>query len=136
MVRKVPTETEHDDFGRTQRQRAVLNSIFEKVKKKNIVQLGLLMNDVLNDVDIQTDITNSEFNNYLEEAASLNVGELEQLRIPTDGNFGFDSVQIGKYKQSVVVPTSWDATRQEIHQFIYGNGSDDENSSDDTTDIE
>ncbi|WMJ87819.1 LCP family protein [Anaerocolumna sp. MB42-C2] len=135
-VRKVPTETEHDDFGRTQRQRAVLNSIFEKVKKKNIVQLGLLMNDVLNDVDIQTDITNSEFNNYLEEAASLNVGELEQLRIPTDGNFGFDSVQIGKYKQSVVVPTSWDATRQEIHQFIYGNGSDDENSSDDTTDIE
>ncbi len=135
-VRKVPTETEHDDFGRTQRQRAVLNSIFEQLKKKNIVQLGLFMNDVLNDVDIHTDITQSEFNRYLEEAASLNVGKLEQLRIPTDGNFGFDNVQIGKYNQSVVVPTDWDAMRQEIHQFIYGTGTDDENSSDDTTGTE
>ena len=54
-IRKVATETEHDDFGRTQRQRIVLEQIFEKLRSKNVVQLGLLMNKILDNIDIQTD---------------------------------------------------------------------------------
>lgn len=119
-VRKVSTGTENNDFGRTQRQRAVLNSIFEKVKSKNIIQLGLLMNDILTNVKIETDITQSEFNQYLEEAASLNVKTLEQHRIPSDGNYLSQKVQIGKYNQDVLVPADWEATRKEIHDFING----------------
>ncbi len=119
-VRKVSTGTENNDFGRTQRQRAVLNSIFEKVKSKNIIQLGLLMNDILTNVKIETDITQSEFNQYLEEAASLNVKTLEQHRIPSDGNYLSQRVQLGKYNQDVLVPADWEATRKEIHDFIYG----------------
>ncbi len=121
-VRKVSTGTENNDFGRTQRQRAVLNAIFEKVKSKNILQLGLLMNDILLQVKIETDITQSEFNRYLEEAVSLNVRELENLRIPSDGNYESARVQIGKYNQDVLQPTDWNATREEIRQFIYGDG--------------
>lgn len=119
-VRKVSTGTENNDFGRTQRQRAVLNSIFEKVKSKNILQLGLLMNDILTKVKIETDISQSEFNQYLEEAASLNVKSLEQHRIPSDGNYMGQKVQMGKYMQEVLVPTDWEAARKEIHDFIYG----------------
>lgn len=118
-VRKVSTGTENNDFGRTQRQRAVLNSIFEKVKSKNIIQLGLLMNDILNNVDIETDISKSDFNQYLEEAASLNVKNLEQHRIPSDGNYLSQRVQIGKYNQDVLVPADWEATRKEIYNFIH-----------------
>lgn len=138
-VRKVSTGTENNDFGRTQRQRAVLNSIFDKLKSKNVLQLGLFMNDVLNNVNIKTDITQSEFNEYLEEAASLNVKKLENLRIPSDGNYKTERVQIGKYKQDVLLPTDWDAMRGEIHEFIYGADSTsttDVNSADDTTDTQ
>lgn len=119
-VRKVSTGTENNDFGRTQRQRAVLNAIFEKIKSKNLLQLGLLMNDMLNKVKIDTDITNSDFNNYLQWGASMNLKELQNYRIPTDGSYGSQRVPIGKYNVDVLVPTDWDATRAEIHSFIYG----------------
>ncbi len=119
-VRKVSTGTENNDFGRTQRQRAVLNSIFDRLKSKNILQLGLFMNDVFDNVDIKTDITQAEFNEYLQEAAGLKVKKLEELRIPSDGNYKTERVQIGKYNQDVLLPTDWDAMRSEIHNFIYG----------------
>jgi len=120
-VRYVSTGTESNDFGRTQRQRAVLNAMFDKIKSKNILQLGLLMNDILTKVTIVTDITQTEFNNYLEEAVSLKVNELQNLRIPSDGNYESARVQLGKYNQDVLQPTDWDATREEIRHFIYGN---------------
>ncbi len=119
-VRKVSTGTENNDFGRTQRQRAVLNSIFDRLKSKNILQLGLFMNDVFDNVDIKTDITQAEFNEYLQEAASLKLNKLEEYRIPSDGNYKTERVQIGKYNQDVLLPTDWDAMRSEIHNFIYG----------------
>lgn len=119
-VRKVSTGTENNDFGRTQRQRVVLNAIFDKLKSKNLLQLGLFMNDVLTKVEIKTDIANADFNNYLQWGASMNLKELQNYRIPSDGSYGSQVVQIGRYKQDVLVPTDWDATRAEIHNFIYG----------------
>ena len=118
-VRKVSTGTENNDFGRTQRHRAVLNAIFDKMKSKNILKMVQIMNELLTEVDIKTDIKQAEFNSYLEEAISLNVKKLENLRIPSDGNYEGVSIRIGKYKQSVLQPTDWDATREEIRQFIY-----------------
>lgn len=122
-VRKISTGTENNDFGRTQRQRAVLNSIFDKVKDMDVFKLVGLMDNVLNQVDIETDITNSEFNNYLQLGVSLKLKELENYRIPSDGNYGSQRVQIGKYNVDVLVPTDWEATRSEIHDFIYGSDS-------------
>jgi LCP family protein required for cell wall assembly len=120
-VRKVSTGTENNDFGRTQRHRVVLNAIFDEMKHKDILQLGLFMNEVLSNISIKTDITSKEFNTYLEEAASLKANELEQNRIPSDGNYYAEKVTIGKYKQDVLVPKDWEATRNEIHEYIYGN---------------
>lgn len=121
-IRKVSTGTEHYDFGRTQRQRAVLNALFEKVKSKNILSLGLLMNDILTNINIKTDITENEFNNYLKEAVNIEVKKLENYRIPSDGSYIDEKVQIGKLKnQAVLIPSDLDATREEIRQFIYEN---------------
>jgi anionic cell wall polymer biosynthesis LytR-Cps2A-Psr (LCP) family protein len=119
-VRYVSTGTESNDFGRTQRQRAVLNSIFQKVRSKNILQLGLLMNSILKSVNIETDITQTEFNSYLEEAVSLNVKELQNLRIPTDDGYENARVKLGSYNQEVLQIKDWDATRELIRKFIYG----------------
>lgn len=129
-VRKVSTGTENNDFGRTQRQRAVLNAIFDKLKSKNLLQLGLFMNDVFNKVTITTDISNTDFNNYLQWGASMNLKELQNYRIPSDGSYGSERVQIGRYRQDVLVPTDWEATRTEIHNFMYG--SDETVASDET----
>lgn len=122
-VRKVSTGTESNDFGRTQRQRVVLEAIYDKVKSKNIVSLVLLMNDILTQVKIETDITQKDFNLYLEEAASLKVKEIDTFRIPTDGSFDNASVPIGSRKVSVLVPKDWNETQNEIYTFIYGDTS-------------
>ncbi|WP_313133071.1 LCP family protein [Anaerocolumna sp.] len=119
-VRKVSTGTESNDFGRTQRQRAVLNSIFDKLKSKNIIELGFLMDKILTEVKIETDITQKEFNDYLEEAVSLKVNQLENYRIPADGNYQNSKVQLGKLMQEVLEPKDWDTTRADLRKFIYG----------------
>ncbi len=119
-VRKVSTGSENNDYGRTQRHRIVMNAIFEKVKTKNVIQLGLLMNNILTNVNIKTDITNKQFNRYLEEAVSLKVSSLETYRIPSDGTFDNIKVKMGKYNQDVLQPKDWSLTRKEIREFIYG----------------
>lgn len=119
-VRKVSTGTENNDFGRTQRQRIVLDAIFKEVKSKNVLQLAMLMNNILKSVEIQTDITQKEFNLYLNEASKLKVQELTTFRIPTDGSYKNERVPMGKYNVEVLVPKDWSVTRQELHDFIYG----------------
>lgn len=115
-IRKRPTATESNDFGRTQRQRIVLTAIFDKVKSKNVIELAMLMNDILTDIPIKTDITKNEFNRYLEEAANLKVKRLETLRLPTDDNVENANID-GK---DVLNIPDWDAARDEIYTFIYG----------------
>ena len=121
-VRKRSTGTENNDFGRTQRHRIVMNAIFEKMKSKNVIQLGLLMNDILTNINIKTDITERQFTRYLEEAITLNVHSLDMYRIPTDDNYVNLKVKFttnGK-PQEVLDPKDWSLTRSELRKFIYG----------------
>lgn len=118
-IRKVTTGTENDDYGRTQRQRTVLQQIYKKLKSKNIVSLVLIMNKILNQVDIKTDISNKTFNYCLEEAVNIKVSELETLRVPKNGTFDNAKVKLGSKNAAVLVVKDWDATRKYIHDFIY-----------------
>ena len=123
-IRKVPTETEGSDFGRTQRQRIVLEKIFEKLRKKNVIQLGLIMNNIITNIDIKTDITKEAYNKYLQQAVYLEKNAIKSYRVPMDNSYNSEWVQIGRYKQEVLVPKSWDDTRRKLREFIYGNSSD------------
>ncbi len=134
-VRKRSTSTESNDFGRTQRQRIVLKAIYSKIMHKNILELPGLMNKILHEVRIQTDITKAEFERYFEEAMDLKVKDLESHRIPADGSYKNETHRLGSVNQEVLVPTDWNATRQEIHDFIYGNASGKETSKDNATAI-
>jgi anionic cell wall polymer biosynthesis LytR-Cps2A-Psr (LCP) family protein len=119
-VRKVSTGTEHDDFGRTQRQRIVLESIYDKIRSKNVIPQMFLMNDILKKIPIKTDILQGDFKNYLYEASELKVKDIDTYRVPADGSYDNADVQIGSRMQEVLQPKDWDATRQELHTFIYG----------------
>lgn len=119
-VRKVSTGTEHDDFGRTQRQRIVLQAIYDKIRDKNLFQQIFLMNDILNDIPIVTDIQREAFKDYLNEATTLKVKNIDMNRIPADGEYENAKVQIGSRMQEVLQPKDWEATRKELHTFIYG----------------
>lgn len=119
-VRKVPTATEGSDFGRTQRQRIVLQAIYDKLKGKDLYHQFKIANDILKNVEIKTDVSRDDFIRYLEAAVSLKIKELETHRIPSDGNYENKSVKLGSRNAAVLVPKDWDATQKEIREFIYG----------------
>lgn len=122
-IRKVSTKTESSDFGRTQRQRIVLEKIFEKLRKKNVIQLGLIMNNIISNIDIKTDITKTDYNSYLQQAVDLEKNEIKTFRVPKDDSYNSERVQIGRYKQDVLVPKSWEDTKSMLRDFIYRNSA-------------
>lgn len=118
-IRKVSTKTESSDFGRTQRQRIVLEKIFEKLRKKNVIQLGMIMNNIISNIDVKTDITKTDYNSYLQQAVYLEKNEIKTFRVPKDDSYNSIRVQIGRYKQDVLVPKSWEDTRSMLRDFVY-----------------
>lgn len=118
-VRKESTGTESNDFGRTQRQRAVLKSMVDTLKAKNIFDLTNTINEIVSNVNIKTDITKTEFKKYLEVGLGLKFSTIENLRIPTDGSYENKKVLIGKTKQAVLVLKDQYKTKEEIREFIY-----------------
>lgn len=119
-VRYVSTGKESNDFGRTARQRAVLNSMFEQLKRKNVFQLISFMNDVFESVQLKTDISKGKFSDYLTEVVDLNLSQLEQHRIPEDDQYTDDKVYIGKHKQWVLLAKDWNEIKDTMKEYIYG----------------
>lgn len=112
-IRHVATvDDQHYDYGRTSRQRVVLNAIFDKALKLSPPQLIMTMNKLLDYVT--TDITKEQFRNYLEIGLSLNLTEIKNCRIPVDGTFeeGFAR------GMSVLIP-DLETNVKILHAFIF-----------------
>lgn len=80
-----------DDFGRTSRQRTVLNALLEKAKHMDLGTLYSLMDAVV--PMLTTDMQDSEIIGYVMELAPL-LSELKVVnqRIPADGTYSFARV--------------------------------------------
>lgn len=117
-IRYVSTGKESNDFGRTARQRVVLNAMFEQLKNKNVFQLINFMNDVFAEVQLKTDISKNKFSDYLTEVVDLNLSTLEQYRIPENDQYVDDKVRIGKRKTSVLLIKDWNDVRQTLKQYM------------------
>lgn len=75
-----------NDFGRTERQRNVINSIITGCKSMSISQLNELLNRIL--PLIATDITNDKILDYTRELLPLLSGSsIVQQRIPIEGSY-------------------------------------------------
>jgi LCP family protein required for cell wall assembly len=113
-VRYIPTKDhQSNDYGRTSRQRVVLNAIFEKYKSKSLPELSLLLLDIL--PLVSTDITKEEFDTYLKAAVNMGLTEIEDLRIPADHTF-----EEGYARKMAVLIPDLDANINVLHEFIFG----------------
>ncbi|MDF2800498.1 MAG: cell envelope-related transcriptional attenuator [Anaerocolumna sp.] len=103
-----------NDFGRTSRQRVVLNSIFDKYKAKSLPQLVLCLNDLL--PLITTDINKDDFSEYLKLGVTMNLNNIENFRLPADHTFEEGSVR----GMSVLIP-DLQKNVNALHEYIFGN---------------
>ncbi|MCD7945828.1 MAG: LCP family protein [Clostridiales bacterium] len=117
-IRYVNTEDgSYSDFGRTQRQRTVIQAIFSQLKDQDFAALWSLYETVAD--DITTDMNNDEILSLAMTAYSLGVDSIEEYRVPEDGSYSSQTIR----KMAVLVPTNWDLLRANLKEFIYGTGS-------------
>lgn len=108
---------ETDDYGRTARQRLVIEDIFKKVKKMRLFDMLGLAYDAL--PMISTDIPKKEIISYVKLAASMDLKKLETSRIPANGTFTGQEVRLGNVAAKVLVP-DLEANKQILVDFLYG----------------
>lgn len=105
------------DFGRTERQRRVLLTLFEKYKSKNPVEMVKIAKKLLGYVS--TNLDNTQILTYVTEAAMLGCDTIDTINIPVEGSYIGGSAMAGLYKRWVF-QVDWDITRAELMNFIYG----------------
>lgn len=112
-IRYVENGNEANDFGRTLRQRTVINAIFEKYKSKNIVELLALLPDVLEVVT--TDMNKATILEYMYLAVTMHPEKLETMRIPVEGAYYSARIR----GMSVLVPNTLEDNVTALHEFIF-----------------
>jgi LCP family protein required for cell wall assembly len=112
-VRKVSTlGGTNNDYGRTVRQRRLLNSIFEKYKSKNFIELFSIMNDIL--PMIKTNLSASQISDVLEQIVENNIKTIQEFRLPAD-----DSYEDGNNEHGFVLLLDFEENIDKLYQFIF-----------------
>lgn len=100
------------DFGRTKRQRNVLQAIFTKVKTMSYNKVLDLASLVMEDVT--TDLTNEEIMDYVAKVVFMGTTQIDQLRIPLDNTYTQDRIR----NMAVLLP-DFSINSQALYEFIY-----------------
>ena len=90
--------TSDGDFGRTARQREVITKIFHRLTEMSLVELSTLAMTNINNV--VTNLTLHDMMLLAPAMLSLKDAEIEELRIPVDNGYKFQTVR----GMSVIVP--------------------------------
>ena len=90
--------TSDGDFGRTARQREVITKIFHRLTEMSLVELSTLAMTNINNV--VTNLTLQDMMLLAPAMLSLKDAEIEELRIPVDNGYKFQTVR----GMSVIVP--------------------------------
>ncbi len=115
-----------DDYGRTWRQRTVLNAVFDKVKGMSVTEWIDIANKVFK--CIKTDLDNSSIMKYMKNVIQMGTLEVHQLQIPYNGYFysNSDAQYTSLYPQYALVPTNgvsntYDISKNEeiLKKFIF-----------------
>lgn len=103
--------TKGDDFKRAERQRTVLNAMFEKAKHAKLTTLNKIVDAVFDDID--TSLTSKEI---LGLAAFVT-----QYDLSSTSGFPFSqcTMTLGK-KGSIVVPTTLETNVSLLHSYLFG----------------
>lgn len=103
------------DFERTQRQREVLEIIYEKLRGANWFKLLEVYDSVADNVT--TDMDNNQILNIAFSAYSMGKKELNSYRIPIDDTYHTED-RIDNVTDSLVID-DWDTNRQMLIKYLY-----------------
>lgn len=101
------------DFGRTDRQRLVLNQVFSKIKTKNVVELNDLLNTLL--PDVTTNLSKGELFSLALSMPACSKYAVDSWRVPSDGAFSYLTI-----RGMSVLGIDFNKTVAEMQKRIYG----------------
>lgn len=107
------------EFGRTDRQRKILISIFNELKNQDIMTITNICMKALRYVT--TDLTEEQIRSLMTSVITMGTTEIEQLRIPYDGSY--TEGRLGG-NGAWVMQVDYDLNRQAMQYFIFGTGED------------
>jgi len=107
------------EFGRTDRQRKILISIFNELKNQDIMTITNICMKALRYVT--TDLTEEQIRSLMTSVITMGATEIEQLRIPYDGSY--TEGRLGG-NGAWVMQVDYDLNRQAMQYFIFGTGED------------
>ena len=103
----------HGDYERTERQREVITSLLENLKKMNILEIHKMFTEIL--PMITTDMTNQEITNYaFEFIPMLKDLKIQSQRIPFEGN----EVSVVRDGDYMIAPADLKATARQLQESI------------------
>ncbi len=117
------------DFERTERQREVLEIIYENLKDASWLKLLQVYDSVADNVT--TDMTNNQILNIAFSAYSMGQNELNSYRLPIDGTWHSED-SVGKVSDPLVID-DWEANQQALWSYLYG--EDDTTQADSSADV-
>lgn len=100
------------DFGRTRRQRDVLQSIFNEAKGMSYSELMELTETMM--PYLATDLTNEEIFSYIKSVVMLGTTQIDQMRIPVDNSYTQNRIR----KMAVLIPDMTINT-QALNDFVF-----------------
>lgn len=103
------------DFGRTERQRKVLQAIFTEAKSMSLAELISLAEELM--PYISTDLTNDQIMSYMQSVLMLGTTQIDQMRIPID--YSYEQRRIDN--MAVLVP-DMETNVNALQDFIYNYG--------------
>ncbi|MCD8352746.1 MAG: LCP family protein [Clostridiales bacterium] len=107
------------DFERTERQREVLEIIYEDLKGASWLKLLQVYDSVADNVT--TDMTNNQILNIAFSAYSMGQNELNSYRLPIDGTWHSED-SVGSVVDPLVID-DWTANQQTLWSYLYGEDS-------------
>lgn len=111
-TRYVSTGVESNDFGRTSRQRIVLQKIYQNTMKLPLNEIIDILYEVVG--DIETDMSSAEMIALGTEVYGMNIDAIKSYRIP-NGNEYTDEI----INKMMVLVVDFDKAKQHINEWIY-----------------
>ena len=136
-IRKVNSDIYgRDDFGRTSRQRHVLDELFDKYKKMSYFEIYNTVDTVTKIVDIDKDLE-GKIPVIAQMVSKFDVEKIENMRLPLDNAYTDTRVFIGSNSVLVLnVSNFMKKNIDELHMFLYGRKNIEDGKNKEDTDIE
>lgn len=108
------------DFGRTGRQRAVIQAALNKVLDQSVTKIADIALDALKDVS--TDMTASYLKSLVLKVVQMGTTEIDQMRIPLEGTYKMGRAQSNMF----VFFINFDANKAAMEYFMFNKGTEEE----------